>query len=906
MTIRPSNPILDAALAYAAAGIPVFPCDPRPDPPGTPAAQKRAKRPLVPGADKDAEGRDIPKTGGLHRATTDPETIRAWWRNRPQALIGMPTGGRSGILAIDFDPHGETVAETEARLIAAVGPLPVCPRVRTQSGGMHLYFRMPDGIEAPRNSAKRLQNIDWRGDGGYVIVPPSTMLDGNGYSWVVEWGAVDLPDPPPALLDLVLQRGAFARERRARPNHPEFPDGSVSSPAQSSVRRPVGDDPGARQVRLYGLATLDRARGDVAGCAQGRRGHELNAAAYGMAPLVSLGILSEREVHDALIEAAEACGLVATDGAAECAAKIRRGLAAGAGNTAALSAKVDSIRREAAERQARGGRRPEPPPIDTVPDWVRGDGAGGGEAEDGPGEAAMLAGLEDDAEAADGDMAGDMAGDADGDAGGGADGAGARPASRRRRSGARGDGDDGEPPRPKAMGYSVDWMNERYALVMMGSKAVIMHENPDAPLEDRHGMRSLEAFGAWFSNRFTEVVDRRNGGTKAVTWASRWMTDRKRRQYGGIVFHPAPDEASPAPEGYFNLWRGFAFRPVAKPGGYSIFEEHLRNHICAGRQDYFRYVFGWIAHIIQRPRERIGIAMVLRGKMGTGKSKIGEVIGALIPAHYFLVDDPRYVTGNFNSHMASCILLQADEAVWAGDKTAEGRLKGLITATRQMIEAKGVDPVRVDNYVRLLMTSNEGWVVPAGKDERRYAVFDVSDAVAQNHAYFAEMDDQLRDGGFEALLHDLMAFDLSSVNLRTIPRTDALLEQKIRSLDSVDSWWFERLRDGRTTRKSGGWLRDIERSALFEDYLGEAERVGWKRRASDTEVGQALARLCPAIRTYRPRRAREDGSMDRPRVYHLPELSHCRGAFELAVGQSVDWQDEVEDAGPGGGDDDAF
>ena len=110
----------------------------------------------------------------------------------------------------------------------------------------------------------------------------------------------------------------------------------------------------------------------------------------------------------------------------------------------------------------------------------------------------------------------------------------------------------------------------------------------------------------------------------------------------------------------------------------------------------------------------------------------------------FLVDDPRYVTGQFNAHMASCLLLQADEAVWAGDKAAEGRLKGLITAPMQQIEAKGIDPVRLDNYVRLLMTSNEEWVVPAGKDERRFAVLDVDPRCAQQHEYFAEMDQKWR------------------------------------------------------------------------------------------------------------------------------------------------------------------
>src|SRR5206468_524793 len=108
----------------------------------------------------------------------------------------------------------------------------------------------------------------------------------------------------------------------------------------------------------------------------------------------------------------------------------------------------------------------------------------------------------------------------------------------------------------------------------------------------------------------------------------------------------------------------------------------------------------------------------------------------------------------------------------------------LITSTIQQIEAKGVDPIRLPNYVRLIMTSNEEWVVPAGKDERRFCVVDVDPRCAQNHEYFGEMDEQLAAGGLEHLLADLLAFDIEPLNLRQIPRTDALLEQKIRSLDS--------------------------------------------------------------------------------------------------------------------------
>lgn len=178
--------MLDAALVYAAAGWPVFPCNPTQDAPGTPAAKRRGKKPLVAGADKDEYGKPIPKTGGLWRATTDEAQIRQWWGKYPKALIGVPTGARIGLFVVDLDPRdSECVDEVRQRLETAVGPMPETPISITQSGGWHIWLRCPEGGDLPKNNAARIPGVDWRGEGGYVIVPPSIMSDGKAYSWLV-------------------------------------------------------------------------------------------------------------------------------------------------------------------------------------------------------------------------------------------------------------------------------------------------------------------------------------------------------------------------------------------------------------------------------------------------------------------------------------------------------------------------------------------------------------------------------------------------------------------------------------------------------------------------------------------------------------------------------------------------
>ena len=303
---------------------------------------------------------------------------------------------------------------------------------------------------------------------------------------------------------------------------------------------------------------------------------------------------------------------------------------------------------------------------------------------------------------------------------------------------------------------------------------------------------------------------------------------------------------------------------------------------------------------------------MLRGKQGVGKTKVGEVIGSLFASHYFLVDNPRYLTGQFNAHMATCLLLQVDEGFWAGDKAAEGQLKGLITAEAQMIESKGIDPIRLRNYVRLMFSSNEGWVIPAGLEERRFCVLDVPPNVMQNSAYFAEMDAELAAGGREALLADLLAVDLDAAdapNPRKIPKTGALLEQKLRSLDSVQSWWYQRLESGAPTRRGSLWRDHVPIDTLFNDYVLTSEKIGVRRKAEITVFSMAMRRLVPLDEARgwpglsKVKRFEEveehDGTtvMRRVNCWRMPPLESCRAMFADAVGQDIAWDDGVNEDG---------
>ena len=166
-----------------------------------------------------------------------------------------------------------------------------------------------------------------------------------------------------------------------------------------------------------------------------------------------------------------------------------------------------------------------------------------------------------------------------------------------------------------------------------------------------------------------------------------------------------------------------------------------------------------------------------------------------------------------------------------------------------LVEAKFRPTKTVRNVGHLIMASNASWVVPAGLDERCFFVLDVSDARAQDTDYFGALKNQLNCGGREAMLHDLMTIDLSDFEVRKVPQTKALAEQKIHSFGPVESWWFERLQEGRLLDYQKDWESGVETPELHSAHAQAATVAGERHRGSETQLSSAsaCAGRCPAV-----------------------------------------------------------
>lgn len=231
---------------------------------------------------------------GLHGASSDRDTVIAWWSRWPTANIGVRTGlvGAIGLFVLDVD--GVKGEETLKELQRKHGPLPDTRWARTGSGGWHAYFRHP--VVELANTARKLgPGLDTRACGGYVVAPPSRHVSGGIYAW---------------------HNGSQAAEV------PAWLLGLLRPPTRATVTplRLRGD------VDSYAAAAVAAECRAVETSAPGSRNHTLNVAAFSLGTLVGAGRLHESVARLSLLSAALSCGL----GELEAERTIGSGLGAGA------------------------------------------------------------------------------------------------------------------------------------------------------------------------------------------------------------------------------------------------------------------------------------------------------------------------------------------------------------------------------------------------------------------------------------------------------------------------------------------------------------------------------------------------------------------------------------------------
>jgi hypothetical protein len=396
------------------------------------------------------------------------------------------------------------------------------------------------------------------------------------------------------------------------------------------------------------------------------------------------------------------------------------------------------------------------------------------------------------------------------------------------------------------------------------------------------------------------------GGDRTVDIGKWWLGHRERRQYRGVTFKPA---GKPIIDGRLNLWSGWGVDP--KRGEWGRLREHMYEVLAARDDDVDAYILNWLAWAVQHPDQQAEVALVFIGERGTGKGTLGKALCKIFGQHSLHLSSPEHLTGRFNSHLRQCSFLFGDECYGPKDKSAEGTLKRIITEDTLTIEAKGRDAIEEPNRLHVMLASNNEWVIPAGVHERRFMVQRVADTHRQDAAWFAPIYQQMRSGGYQAMLFDLLERDLRDWHPRRIVHTAALAEQQDESLSPLDAWWLELLQSA-VLAGSNSSAPDRAISNKYEDEVRDSDRYGGGHTRTVKRDGlydQARA-VSPKLKGYTDaalgRYLRQQGCrnawVQRHRGWEFPPLTECRTRWLERFPMTV-WHDsEITEWTTGGED----
>jgi hypothetical protein len=430
-------------------------------------------------------------------------------------------------------------------------------------------------------------------------------------------------------------------------------------------------------------------------------------------------------------------------------------------------------------------------------------------------------------------------------------------------------------------------MNKIYAVVKYGDQILIA-----TIVGKKLDFMSDREFHKMMANQILKSAD----GT-IIKLSHRWFNWIYRREYigRGVVFEPGGPLHVQGDT--LNMFRGFAIDPA--PGNWSLMQAHILNVLCNGQQEIFDYLIRWMAWSVQKLDQPIGVAVALLGDQGAGKGIFVRAFGSFFGEHFAHVANGDQLTGRFNASIAKSCLVFLDEAVWAGDKKAEGVLKGLITEPSLSLEAKFRDPITVANKLRIIVASNNEWAVPAGIGDRRWLILNVDNSYAgTSHAvYFDALGLEIENGGTAAMLHDLLAMDLNGFNVRKVPRTAAKAHQQALSLPSVEAWLYQVLQEGALEQRSQNgmpgvkheWQKNgliVGKDLAYAAYEGFSSRNRDYRPAGKSQWSKRLhAILTPYLAT-----TRIAGDAGRTRAFQFGPLQDCRERFAAEMGADFEWE----------------
>ena len=420
-------------------------------------------------------------------------------------------------------------------------------------------------------------------------------------------------------------------------------------------------------------------------------------------------------------------------------------------------------------------------------------------------------------------------------------------------------------------------IRDRFALIQLGGKIGVIDRKQAAEVST---LRPLQVYsridGNLLIRRFAKDI---SAEADAAKEANNWFMDPLTTQLSGIELNPRMTIP-----GHLNLWRGLAVTP--RKGSYRLIRHFIWSVICNRNHSVFKYVWRWLAHMAQRPWEKPGVSILLRGGQGIGKGTFAvKLVGALYQHHFLHLQTDAALTGAHNDALEASFLIFADEAFFSGDKKAASALKVIETEDRLHINPKYQPGRQIVSYHRIISASNNHHAADVDRDDRRKLALRVSEEFKGDYRYWAALDAEIRNGGLEAFAFALKATNLDKFQVRDKPNTTELVKQKLASLGPIARWWVDRLSAGQQTDLLTSWQPFVPSCSMHDDYL-EHRKGGGQRGRPETlpDFREQLRKYCPSASP-----AQQGPADSRKRGLTFQSLQIARAEFEHFIGGTVAW-----------------
>lgn len=269
----------------------------------------------------------------------------------------------------------------------------------------------------------------------------------------------------------------------------------------------------------------------------------------------------------------------------------------------------------------------------------------------------------------------------------------------------------------------------------------------------------------------------------------------------GVRFYPGTSEQVVEEHGtrYVNGFTGWMYEP-SLTGSCEKFKGYILETLCDNDKKAFEYIWNFLSHIIQYPQEKPNVALLFKGKKGTGKSfffaMIQELLGGL-DGYGYMVNSSATFAGSYNGPYAiGRLAMFVNEWEITKSRTIENLVKSFITENKVEVNIKYIKNFSASNYTRVMGATNHNHVWNTSEDERRISVFEVSESHRLDNKYFEEIADELKNGGFQRLMYELQNYACIRYQVMVPFENEALNVQKDMSKTPAQELAFEMLSRG--------------------------------------------------------------------------------------------------------------